>query len=51
MITKLYKNVIAPIIIVSFLSAFSVAAVADDWSKLSKKKLTTLGLYDVAAGL
>jgi rhodanese-related sulfurtransferase len=48
MITKLYKNFITPIIVVTFLSAFSAVAAADDWSKLSSKKQTKLGLYMTA---
>jgi rhodanese-related sulfurtransferase len=39
------KNLLATFMAVAMLSAFSNAAMADDWSKLSKKKQTTLGLY------
>ena len=43
--TKLLKQVFTPIIALAMLSMFSVSAAAEDWSKLSKKKQTTLGLY------
>jgi rhodanese-related sulfurtransferase len=45
MMTRLFKMFVAA----SFLFALPFAASADDWSKLSKKKQTTLGLYMTAA--
>jgi len=45
MIKKSLKNLFAAFIAVVMLAAFSNSAIADDWSKLSKKKQTTLGLY------
>lgn len=38
---KLFASIMA----VAMLAAFSHSAAAEDWSKLSKKKQTTLGLY------
>ena len=39
------KNLFATFMAVAMLAAFSNAAMAEDWSKLKKKKQTTLGLY------
>ena len=46
--TKLLKQVFTPIIALAVLSMFSVSAAADDWSKLSDKQKTKLGLYMTA---
>lgn len=49
MMTKLtLKNLLTTFMTVLMLMTFSHAAMADDWSKLSKKKQTTLGLYMTA---
>ena len=45
MITTLFKQVFTPIIAMVVVSVFSNAAIAEDWSKLNKKKQTKLGLY------
>lgn len=45
MIKKLLKKQLATFITIVMLAAFSNSATADDWSTLSKKKQTTLGLY------
>lgn len=45
MIKKLLKKQLATFITIVMLAAFSNSAMADDWSTLSKKKQTTLGLY------
>ncbi len=45
MITKLLKQLFTPVLAITLLSAFSTAVNADDWSKLSSKKQTKLGLY------
>ena len=45
MIKKLLKNLFTAFMMLTMLTAFSGVASADDWSKLSKKKQTTLGLY------
>jgi len=39
------KNLFATFLTVAMLAAFSNAAMAEDWSTLSKKKQTSLGLY------
>lgn len=39
------KNIFATFMAVAIFAAFSGSALAEDWSKLSKKKQTTLGLY------
>ena len=45
---KLLKQVFTPIIALAVLSMFSVSATAEDWSKLSDKQKTKLGLYMTA---
>ena len=45
MIKKLLKKQHAIFITIVILAAFSNSATAEDWSTLSKKKQTTLGLY------
>ena len=45
---KLLKQVFTPIIAFAVLSMFSVSAAAEDWSKLSDKQKTKLGLYMTA---
>ena len=45
MIKKLLKKQHDIFITIVILAAFSNSATAEDWSKLSKKKQTTLGLY------
>ena len=42
---KSLKNIFTAFMAVAMFAAFSNAAMAEDWSKLSKKKQTTLGLY------
>ena len=39
------KNIFSTLVAIAMLAAFSNAAMAEDWSSLSKKKQTTLGLY------
>jgi len=46
--TKSLKQVLTPIIAFAVLSMFSVSATAEDWSKLSDKQKTKLGLYMTA---
>ena len=48
MVTKLLKRLIAPIVVLLLMSTFSVSVLAGDWSNLSKKKQTRLGLYMTA---
>jgi len=43
-----FKTVVTSIMMMLMLGVFSNAAVADDWSKLGKKKQTKLGLYYTA---
>jgi len=43
--TTLVKNILTPIIALVMLSVFSTSTMANDWSKLNKKKQTSLGLY------
>ncbi|MFV9616859.1 MAG: sulfurtransferase, partial [Gammaproteobacteria bacterium] len=45
MIKKSFKKQFATFITIVMLAAFSNSATAEDWSTLSKKKQTTLGLY------
>ena len=45
MTKKLFNNIFATIMAIAVLGIFSNSAIAEDWSKLSKKKQTTLGLY------
>jgi rhodanese-related sulfurtransferase len=45
MITTLLKRVFTSLIALAALSLFSGSVIADDWSKLSSKKQTKLGLY------
>ena len=45
MTKKLFKKLFTTFITLTILTAFSNVTLADDWSKLSKKKQTTLGLY------
>jgi len=47
MITKLVKYLFTPVLALAVLSVFSMVN-ADDWSKLSEKKQTKLGLYMTA---
>lgn len=42
---KSLGNIFAAFITIVMFAAFSNSAIAEDWSKLSKKKQTTLGLY------
>lgn len=42
------KHLIASVVALTLMSAFSSAALADDWSNLNKKKQTKLGLYMTA---
>jgi len=39
------KNIFTAFMAIAMLAVFSSSAMAEDWSKLSKKKQTTLGLY------
>ena len=39
------KNIFTTLMAIAMLAVFSNSAMAEDWSKLSKKKQTTLGLY------
>jgi len=39
------KNIFTALMAIAMLAVFSSSAMAEDWSKLSKKKQTTLGLY------
>jgi len=39
------KNIFTALMAIAMLAVFSNPAMAEDWSKLSKKKQTTLGLY------
>lgn len=48
MINSTLKNLFTLTTAIILLAAFSNSAIADDWSKLSKKKQTTLGLYMTA---
>lgn len=45
---KLFKHLFNSMLVLAMLSAFSGAVYADDWSKLSAKKQTKLGLYMTA---
>ncbi len=45
MTKKLFNNIFAMFMAIAVLGIFSNSAIAEDWSKLSKKKQTTLGLY------
>jgi rhodanese-related sulfurtransferase len=45
---QLMQRILVPVLSLAFLSAVSGLAYADDWSKLSKKKQTKLGLYMTA---
>lgn len=42
------KNIFTTVLAITMLGAFSASAVAQDWSSLSKKKQTKLGLYMTA---
>jgi rhodanese-related sulfurtransferase len=48
MINTILKRLMTPVVALSLLSVFSGAAMAADWSGLSKKKQTKLGLYMTA---
>lgn len=48
MIKTLLKNIVTPVIVITVMSVFSTSASAEDWSKLSSKKQTKLGLYMTA---
>lgn len=48
MMKKLLKQLFTPVLAIALLSVFSASAMAEDWSKLSKKKQTTLGMYMTA---
>ncbi len=48
MTTTLIKRLLTPIVALSLISVFSGSAMAADWSNLSKKKQTKLGLYMTA---
>jgi len=48
MIKKSLKHILTLIIAMAVLSAFSNAAIAEDWSTLDKKKQSKLGLYMTA---
>ena len=48
MIKETIKNIYSVFMAIVLLAVFSNAAIANDWSKLSKKKQTTLGLYMTA---
>ena len=45
---NLFKRILVPIMTLAFLVSAAGLAHADDWSKLSKKKQTKLGLYMTA---
>ena len=45
MTTQSVKNIFTALMAIAMLAVFSSTAMAEDWSKLSKKKQTTLGLY------
>lgn len=45
---KILKNIVTAVFTMMMLSAFSTSVMADDWSKLNKKKQTKLGLYMTA---
>jgi len=45
---KSFKNIFTSLLTVVMLAVFSNAVMAEDWSKLSKKKQTSLGLYMTA---
>ncbi len=45
---KIFKHLFTSVMLMAMLSAFSVSANADDWSSLSAKKQTKLGLYMTA---
>lgn len=48
MINTILKRLITPVVVLSLFGAFSGIATAADWSGLSKKKQTKLGLYMTA---
>lgn len=48
MTTSRFKRTVLPFMAIILLGAFSVSAVAEDWSKLHAKKQTKLGLYMTA---
>ena len=43
--TTILKTIITPLAVLAMLSIFSSSIMAEDWSKLKKKKQTTIGLY------
>lgn len=46
--TKIFKHLFTSVMLLAMLSAFSASVNADDWSSLSAKKQTKLGLYMTA---
>jgi hypothetical protein len=45
MIKTRLKHFVTTVVALAVLGVFSSSAFAEDWSKLNKKKQTTLGLY------